>query len=101
VLEAVLRVGNTSTRQLLATEAAALSFAEDHQLAAPRLLAVDLDGAAAGRPALLMTVLADTSTIPTLAPRPVSKSGWLLSWGDCPVRVMIADDQGCDLRSER
>jgi transposase len=32
---------------------------------------------------------------------PVSKSGWLLSWGDCPVRVMIADDQGCDLRSER
>ena len=32
---------------------------------------------------------------------PVSKSGWLLSWGDCPVHVMIADDQGCDLRSER
>jgi hypothetical protein len=31
---------------------------------------------------------------------PVSKSGWLLSWGDCPVRVMIADNQGCDLRSE-
>jgi hypothetical protein len=32
---------------------------------------------------------------------PVSKSGWLLSWGDGPVRVMVADDQGCDLRSER
>jgi aminoglycoside phosphotransferase (APT) family kinase protein len=67
VLEAVLRVGDTSTRQLLATEAAALALAEDHRLAAPRLLAADLDGAAAGRPALLMTVLAGTSTIPTTA----------------------------------
>jgi aminoglycoside phosphotransferase (APT) family kinase protein len=67
VLEAVLRVGDTHSRQLLATEAAALTFAEAHQLAAPRLLAVDLDGAAAGRPALLMTVLAGTSTIPAVA----------------------------------
>jgi aminoglycoside phosphotransferase (APT) family kinase protein len=66
-LEAVLRVGDTSSRQLLATEAAALGFAEAHQLAAPRLLAVDLDGAAAGRPALLMTVLAGSSTIPPVA----------------------------------
>jgi aminoglycoside phosphotransferase len=64
VLEAVLRVGDTSSRQLLATEAAALAFAEAHQLAAPRLLAVDLDGAVAGRPVLLMTALAGTSTIP-------------------------------------
>jgi hypothetical protein len=32
---------------------------------------------------------------------PMSRSGWLLSWGDCPVRVMIGDEQGCDLRSER
>ena len=37
----------------------------------------------------------------TLLLGPVSKSGWLLSWGDCLVRVMIADDQGCELRSER
>jgi aminoglycoside phosphotransferase (APT) family kinase protein len=66
-LEAVLRVGDTSSRQLLATEAAALGFAEAHQLAAPRLLAVDLDGAAAGRPALLMTALAGSSTIPPVA----------------------------------
>jgi aminoglycoside phosphotransferase (APT) family kinase protein len=67
VVEAVLRVGDPSSRQLLATEAAALTFAEAHQVAAPRLLAVDLDGAAAGRPALLMTVLAGTSTIPVVA----------------------------------
>jgi aminoglycoside phosphotransferase (APT) family kinase protein len=67
LLEAVMRVGDTSTRQLLATEAAALAFAEAHQLAAPRLLAVDLDGATAGRPALLMTVLAGSSTIPAIA----------------------------------
>jgi aminoglycoside phosphotransferase (APT) family kinase protein len=67
VFEAVLRVGDRSSRQLLATEAAALGFAEAHQLAAPRLLAVDLDGAAAGRPALLMTALAGSSTIPAVA----------------------------------
>jgi Ser/Thr protein kinase RdoA (MazF antagonist) len=69
LLQAVLRVGETSTRELLATEAAALELAGHHQLAAPRLLAVDLDGAAAGRPALLMTVLAGSSTIPTSASR--------------------------------
>jgi aminoglycoside phosphotransferase (APT) family kinase protein len=67
-IEAVLRVGdNNSSRQQLATEAAALGFAEARQLAAPRLLAVDLDGAAAGVPVLLMTVLAGSSTIPTIA----------------------------------
>ena len=67
VLEAVLRVGDPSSRHLLATEAAALALAEDHHLAAPRLLALDLDGAAAGRPALLMAVLAGSSTIPAIA----------------------------------
>ena len=67
-IEAVLRVGdNNTSRQQLATEAAALRFAEAHQLAAPRLLAVDLDGAAARAPVLLMTVLAGSSTIPTIA----------------------------------
>jgi aminoglycoside phosphotransferase (APT) family kinase protein len=67
-IEAVLRVGdNNTSRQQLATEAAALRFAEAHQLAAPRLLAVDLEGAAAGVPVLLMTVLAGSSTIPIIA----------------------------------
>jgi aminoglycoside phosphotransferase (APT) family kinase protein len=68
-VEAVLRVGDpdTASRQRLATEAAALVLAEDHQLAAPRLLAIDLDGDTAGRPALLMTALAGSSKIPTVA----------------------------------
>ena len=66
-IQAVLRVGDTSSRQQLATEAAALRFAEAHRLAAPRLLAVDLDGAAAGVPVLLMTALAGSSMIPTVA----------------------------------
>lgn len=66
-IEAVLRIGDNTSRQQLATEAAALRFAEAHQLAAPRVLAVDLDGAAAGVPVLLMTVLAGSSTIPTIA----------------------------------
>jgi Ser/Thr protein kinase RdoA (MazF antagonist) len=38
VVEAVLRVGDASGRQRLATEAAALLFAEGHRLPAPRLL---------------------------------------------------------------
>jgi aminoglycoside phosphotransferase (APT) family kinase protein len=66
-IQAVLRVGDPSSRQQLATEAAALRFAEAHQLVAPRLLAVDLGGAAAGVPVLLMTALAGSSTIPTMA----------------------------------
>jgi aminoglycoside phosphotransferase (APT) family kinase protein len=65
--QAVLRVGDTSSRQQLATEAAALRFAEAHRLAAPQLLGIDLDGTAAGVPALLMTALAGSSTIPTIA----------------------------------
>jgi len=67
LLEAVLRVGDPNSRQRLATEAAALTLADAHQLAAPRLLAVDLDGAATGRPALLVTVLTGSSTIPAVA----------------------------------
>jgi Ser/Thr protein kinase RdoA (MazF antagonist) len=67
VVEAVLRVGDPGSRQLFATEGAALTVAEAHQLAAPRLLAVDLDGNTAGRPALLMTALAGSSTIPAVA----------------------------------
>jgi hypothetical protein len=42
----------------------------------------------------------DRTTPAQHAPRRCVEAGWLLSWGDGPVRVMIADDQGCDLRSE-
>ena len=65
--EAVLRLGDPRHRDQLATEAAALAFAEKHQLAAPRLLAVDLDGRAAGRPVLLTTMLSGSSRIPATA----------------------------------
>lgn len=70
MLEAVLRVGDPDpgSREQLATEAAALAFAEQHQLAAPRLLGADLDlDSAAGRPVLLRTVLAGSSQIPAVA----------------------------------
>ena len=49
-LEAVLRVGDPHSRQRLATEAAALAFADDHRLAAPRLLAVDVTRQPPGGP---------------------------------------------------
>jgi aminoglycoside phosphotransferase (APT) family kinase protein len=66
--QAVLRVGEPHRREQLATETAALAFAEEHQLAAPRLLGVDLDEKVAGRPVLLTTVLAGSSRIPATAP---------------------------------
>src|SRR6266545_1482719 len=69
-LEAVLRVGgpDPASRQQLVTEAAALAFAEAHQLAAPRLLAADLDLAgAAGRSVLLRTMLVGSGKIPAVA----------------------------------
>src|SRR5574341_757574 len=65
--EAVLRVGEPHHREQVATEAAAPAFAAEHQLAAPRLLAVDLAGSATGRPVLLTTVLAGTSRISATA----------------------------------
>src|SRR5206468_8947402 len=49
--------GGPMALQKLATGAAALRVAEQHGLAAPRLIACDLDGAAAGQPASLETVL--------------------------------------------
>jgi Ser/Thr protein kinase RdoA (MazF antagonist) len=69
-VEAVLRVGGPDppSRQQLVTEAAALTFAEAHQLAAPRLLAADLDLASApGRAVLLRTMLAGSGKIPAVA----------------------------------
>lgn len=51
-------------RARLATEVAALAVAADHGLAAPRTLAADLDGGAAGQPALVQTWLEGSSTVP-------------------------------------
>ena len=53
--------GDPSALQKLATGAAALRVAEQHGLAAPRLIACDLGGHEAGQPASLETVLPGTS----------------------------------------
>ncbi|SEC24605.1 Predicted kinase, aminoglycoside phosphotransferase (APT) family [Amycolatopsis tolypomycina] len=67
---AVLRLGDPTDpehRQRFATEVAALRLAGDHGLPAARLIATDLDGAAAGVPAVLTTVLPGHSRIPPVA----------------------------------
>lgn len=48
-----------------AREVQALTLAEQHRLAAPRVIAADLDGAEAGHPATLVTALPGTSS-PTI-----------------------------------
>lgn len=62
----VVKVGDPADdreRARFATEAAALGLAEQHDVAAPRPLAADLDGADAGALALLTTLLAGSSRI--------------------------------------
>jgi hypothetical protein len=49
-IEAVLRVGDTRSRQQLATEAAALAFAEDHRLVARGCSPSTLTGTQLGGP---------------------------------------------------
>jgi aminoglycoside phosphotransferase (APT) family kinase protein len=58
--------------QKLATGAAALRVAEQHGLAAPRLIDCDLDGGEAGQPASLETVLLGSTGWPDLP----SAAGW-------------------------
>lgn len=50
--------------ELLQTTAVALPLAEEHGLPAPRLIAADLDGDQAGRPATLETFLPGSSALP-------------------------------------
>ncbi len=66
-IEVVLRVTRRLWSDALATQASALVFAEERGLAAPRLIAIDPDGDAAGAPALLETVLPGSSEIPAQA----------------------------------
>lgn len=78
-IDAVLKTGpvdrrttakNTTThvsiRSSMASEAAALTLAESHGLAAPRLIAVDLDGRC-GRLAILSTAIPGRSGAPDIA----------------------------------
>ncbi len=68
---AILKVGDAGSvvqRKQLGTAVAALALAEENALAAPRVIAADLDGGAAGAIAMLTTVLPGSSEIPRLAP---------------------------------
>jgi len=67
--EVVLKTGDPlfSPGRQLRTTVAALELAADHAVAAPRLIAADLDGSAAGTMAVLMTVLPGSSKIPRAA----------------------------------
>lgn len=67
ILETVLKVASAESRSEIATEWAALTLAEKHDIPAPRPLAVDVDGSA-GTPALLTSALPGTSEIPTEIP---------------------------------
>lgn len=67
---AVLRLGEPTDPdhcRRFATEVAALHVAGNHRLPAARLIAADLDGSAAGAPAVLTTVLPGHSRIPSVA----------------------------------
>jgi aminoglycoside phosphotransferase (APT) family kinase protein len=68
--EVVLKTGDVTAdldRQQLITTVAALQLAAEHGLPAPRLIAADLDGSAAGTVAVLMTVLPGSTKIPRVA----------------------------------
>ncbi|MFI5944844.1 aminoglycoside phosphotransferase family protein [Streptomyces uncialis] len=65
----VLRTGGPGgeVRERFATEVAALEAAAERGVAAPRVIAYDLDGTAAGRPALLTSVVPGSSRVPAAA----------------------------------
>ena len=68
--EVVLKTGDAAAGldcQQFLTTVAALELAASHGLPAPRLIAADLDGSAAGSLAVLMTVLAGSSKVPRVA----------------------------------
>src|SRR5687768_4358282 len=62
--EMVLRVAGRASPHQIVTGAVALRIAETHGLAAPRLIASDLDGRATGAPATLETIVFGTSSMP-------------------------------------
>ena len=66
MIQAVLKLGSPASRPELTTEAAALALANAHDIPAPHLLAVDLEGGE-GTLALLFTALSGSSDI-SIAP---------------------------------
>lgn len=67
LIEAVLKAGPSDRRSDFVYEVAAMTLAESHQLPTPRVLAVDLEGAANGSVALLMTRLGGSTDIPQVS----------------------------------
>ena len=68
--DVVLRVGGRISTHQIVTGAAALRYAEEHGLAAPRLVATDVDGRVAGAPATLETALPGSSQLPDRVSEP-------------------------------
>jgi Ser/Thr protein kinase RdoA (MazF antagonist) len=84
-------------RRQLITTVTALELAADHALPAPRLIAADLDGSAAGTMAVLMAVLPGTSKIPR-----VTSAAQLRALGAAAgalQRVALAPRPGLELRT--
>jgi len=98
--EVVLKTGEVTAdldRRQLITTVTALELAADHALPAPRLIAADLDGSAAGTMAVLMTVLPGSSTIPR-----VTSAARLRALGAAAgalQRVALAPRPGLELRT--
>ncbi len=75
IRNAVLRVGAPHSPQLVAA-AAALRLAAEHAIAAPRLLASELDGETLGVAAILETALPGSSALPpTVTPARLREAG--------------------------
>jgi len=98
--EVVLKTGDVTTdldRRQLITTVAALELAADHALPAPRLIAADLDGSAAGTMAVLMTVLPGSSKIPRVAS--AARLRALGAVAGALQRVALAPRPGLELRT--
>ncbi|HXB49360.1 MAG TPA: aminoglycoside phosphotransferase family protein [Streptosporangiaceae bacterium] len=98
--EVVLKTGDVTTdldRRQLITTVAALELAACHALPAPRLIAADLDGGAAGTMAVLMTVLPGSSQIPRVAS--AARLRALGAVAGALQRVALAPRPGLELRT--
>jgi aminoglycoside phosphotransferase (APT) family kinase protein len=98
--EVVLKTGDVTAdldRLQLITTVAALELAAGNALPAPRLIAADLDGSAAGTVAVLMTVLPGSSKIPRVAS--AARLRALGAAAGALQRVALAPRPGLELRT--
>jgi hypothetical protein len=104
----ILRVAGWIPPQEIVTGAIALRLAQHHQLAAPRLIAADLDGRATGRPAALETALPGGGLPRTVSNHLLQSAGAMIArvhavrlapTAELPLRVRPVD--GDDYAMER